>query len=142
MTIAEAIADRLKTLSPVTALVSTRVWLMKVPQNGTFPCIRVQRISESQPMHLRGPVAMYRSRVQVDSYASETSGTDPYATARDIDEAVHGDGAGSGLCGFAGSIGSVGVKAILPVDVREGYDGEEQRLVRIMREYEVHHTGN
>lgn len=143
MTVAEAVADRLLSLSAVTALVSTRVYVFKIPQSERRPLIRVQRITDQQDMHLRGSVGLLASRVQVDSYAAEASGVDPYAVARSIDEAVHGDGAGSGLCGFQGGIGSPAfeIAAILPISVREEYDPEESRVVRFLREYEVWHRG-
>jgi hypothetical protein len=145
MTVATAIADRLASLPSVYALVGgstePRIRVMKLRQGeAQAGGIRVQRISEVEPMHLRGSVGTFQARVQVDSYAPEASGQDAYANAAAIDAAVHGDGAGSGLCGFSGGIGSPAfvIDAIIPVDVREDYDPEELRVVRIMREYMVH----
>jgi hypothetical protein len=143
VTVAEAIRERLLSLSAVTDLVGTRIRTLVLGQSDTLPAIRVQRITDNEGMHLRGSDGVRRSRVQVDSYANAASGTDPYATARNVDEALHGDGAGSGLFGFKGDIGSppFTVQAIFPITVREEFDAEERHIVRVLREYEVWHTG-
>lgn len=140
MTAAELIVTRLKSLSAVTTLVSTRVRTMVLREHETFPAIRVLDVVEQESMHLRGAAGLTRSLVQVDSYAEATSGSDPYASARDIDQAAYGAGDGTGLCGFTGTIAGVAVSAILARPARREFDPEEQRLVRVMREYEVWHT--
>jgi hypothetical protein len=139
VTVATAIAARLLSLPAVVALVGARVRVLKLAQGeAQAGAIRVQRVSEIQPMQLRGAVNSFEARVQVDSYGPESAG-DAYAAAAAIDRAVHGDGAGSALCGFAGAVGDPAfvIDAILPVDVRETFDPEELRTVRIMREYVV-----
>lgn len=140
MTIAQAIHARLSSLSAVTALVGTRIRVLKLRQGDTSsgPAIRIQEIGQSEPMHLRGSVAVFRSRVQVDFVASEEAGGNAYDKAVAVADAAHGNGAGSGLCGFSGAAGTVDIAAILPDMVREGYDPEELRQVRIMRDYMVH----
>lgn len=139
MTVSEAIVTRLLALSPVTALVGTRVRVLTLRQSEIYPAIRVQRISEIQPMHLRGAVMSFTARVQVDSYGQKVSGVDPYAHARNVDAAAYGDGAGSGLCAFVGSVGSPAftITGVFPDNVREDFDAEELNIVRIMREYVV-----
>lgn len=134
MTAAEVVRTRLLSLSAVTALVGQRVRTMVLAQNETLPAIRVQRISETEAMHLRGSGGIQRARVQVDSYAAS------FAAARTLDAAVHGDGAGSGLCGFTGAVGTATVHAILPVHVQDGYEKDEREYYRVIREYEVHFT--
>lgn len=132
VTAAELVRTRLLALSAVTALVGQRVRTMVLAENETYPAIRVQRVSEVEPMHMRGSVGALRSRVQVDTYATT------YASARSIDAAVHGDGSGSGLGGFSGDIGSTHVDLIRSMNAVDGYEGDQpDRLVRIMREYEV-----
>jgi hypothetical protein len=145
VTVAAAFVTRLLSLTAVTDLVGTRIRNMRLRQGEAQErAIRVQRISETQEMHLRGAVNGFRSRVQVDSYAPEASGVDPYLAAAAIDAAVHGDGAGSGLCGFAGAVGGDGFvfTSILPDGVREEYDPEEQRVVRISRDYIANWTSS
>ena len=143
MTVATAIATRLLELSAVTDLVGTRVRVLKLRQTETLPAIRVQRISTTEQMHERGSVGMFRSRVQVDSVALEASGLDPYATAASVDDAVHGDGAGSGLCGWQGEIGSPAfvIDAILPDGLQEMYEPDTSKQVRVIRDYIVWHRG-
>lgn len=140
MTAAEAIRERLLAISAVTELVGTRVFLLMLPQKGTLPAVRVQGISEAEPMHLRGSVRVLRSRVQVDSVVNESSGL---AAALALDAAVHGAGDGTALCGWTGSVGSspaTDVLAVLPIDRRDAYDGGELRQVKVMRDYWVWHT--
>lgn len=141
MTVAEAIVTRLKSLAAITALVSTRVYTMELPQNGTLPAIRVQRVGESQLMHLRGGVGLYRTRVQVDSVSRKGSGVDHYAQARDIDEAVRGDNGGSALIGYSGTVSGLRISGILAADVRESYDAAELTQFKIMRDLIVWHEG-
>lgn len=106
MTVEEAVVARLLSLGAVTALVSTRVYLDKLPQSPTYPCLRVTLISEQGRTHLRGADALKPARVQVDAYARENSGVDPYALVATVAAAVHGDDDGTRLEGWAGEIGS------------------------------------
>lgn len=134
MTPAATIKARLVALSPVTALVGTRVYVDLLPQKPTLPAIRVQRISEQEDVHLRGARALRRARVQVDAIAVSLED----ATA--VSEAAHGDGAGSGLSGWTGTVGGSpgqAVLAVLPVDTRSDYEGEELRQWRVSRDYMV-----
>lgn len=142
MTPEQAVCDRILSLSAVTALVGTRVYQLKLPQKGTLPAVRVQLISEPTSYHLRGGSGMYRSRVQVDAYAAEASGGDPYASATDVAAAIHGDDAGSGLSGWTEDVGgsppSMRVHTVQRVDRRVSYDAEERREVRCQQDYMVH----
>lgn len=143
MTASTVVSTRLLEMAAVTALVGTRIRDLKLRQGeAQAGAIRVQGVGALQTMHLRGSVTLVRARVQVDSYAPETSGVDPYALAASIAAAAHGDGAGSGLCGFVGTVGGspgVDVTSILPAPEgpREEYDAEELRVVRISRDYFV-----
>ena len=143
MTIEQGIHERLLSLSPVTALVGSRVYQLKLPQKPTLPAIRVQQISEADEHHLRGRDGVVRTRIQVDAYAHE-SAADPYATATAVAAAVHGDGLGpgaSGLSGFAGGVG--GSPSSLQILFAERvarvpeYESDELRLVRIRQDYMV-----
>lgn len=138
MTVTEAVCERLKACAPVTALVSQRVWKDVLPQKPTLPAVRVQRISQIEPMHQRGPVGLNVARVQVDSVATTKS------AAEEIDAAVNGDGLGSyasGLRNWIGSVGSPGfeIVAVLPAGVRDAYTDAEFRQWRVMRDFMVHY---
>ncbi len=144
MTIEEGIASLLATLSSVTTLVGTRIRVLRLAQSETYPVIRVNRISEVQEMHLRGAINLFSARVQVDSFSREASGVDAYAQARNVDAAVHGDGAGSGLCGYHGTVGGspgLRIQGMFPDGVQPpSYDPDELRVVRISRDYIVSWT--
>lgn len=139
MTPEEIVLTRLNNIAAVTALVSTRVYLDKLPQSPTYPCVRVTLISEVGTAHLRGENKLTSARVQVDAYAREVSGVDPYALALAVANAVQGDGAGSGLGGFTGDIGSPAarVQAIYQIERRRSYDPDELRVLCISQDYSV-----
>jgi hypothetical protein len=136
VTLTAAIRTRLLAQSALTALVGTRVYALVIPQQPTLPAIRLQQIGRDEPMHLRGPVTVFRARLQVDAIAYSKE------TADAVDAAIDGDGLGpdaTGLKGWTGEIGSppFAVKAILPADVREMYHPEELKQYRISRDYFV-----
>lgn len=140
MTVDTAIRARLLTLTPVTALVAARIYTVIFPQGFNSPAIRVQRVGQVEEMHLRGPINVFRARVQVDSVGRTKAEVDA------VDEAVQGDGLGnyaSGLKGFKGEIGSPPfvIRAILPADVRDTYDAEELRQYKVSRDFFVHFEG-
>jgi hypothetical protein len=139
VTVEDAVVDRLLSLSAVTALVSSRVYLDKLPQSPTYPCVRVQQISEPEDYHLRGGSTMKRARIQVDAFAREVSGVNAYALADTVASAIHGDEAGSGLSGWKGTIGSpaVDVLGAFRVDRRRLYDPDELRVLTMSQDYQV-----
>jgi hypothetical protein len=92
---------------------------------------------EQSLLHLRGGIGIYRSRIQVDTYAAEADGGDPYRIAMSIGESIHGDDAGGGLAGFTGDIGDVRVLAIRRADRRTEYDSEERKEVRCRQDFFV-----
>jgi hypothetical protein len=145
VTVSQAVCVHLLTLDAVTDLVGSRIYHVKVPQSpAVFPVIRVQRISQQEDMHLRGSEGMKSARVQVDSIAMEGSGINAYAVAAAVDAAVHGPGDGTGLCGFAGAVGSPGffIHSIVPAGVNETYDAQELKQFKIMRDYMVTFSGD
>jgi len=141
VTAEDAVIARLLALSAVTALVSTRVYLDKLPQSPTYPCIRVTLVSEQGSGHLRGADALKPALVQVDAFAREVSGVDPYAMVNAVAAAVHGDDAGSGLSGWAGDVGgspASHVQGCQRIDRRRSYDPDELRVITMSQDYQVH----
>lgn len=145
MTPEQAVLERLVDCSGVTDLVGSRIYLLKLPQRPTLPAIRIQRISSPRFQHLRGPLYPARSRVQVDTFAAESSGGNAHAQATAVAEAVRGDGLGpgaSGLWGWKGELGSPAEFRVLNIEV--AFDGDpeyladELRAVRIRQDYFVH----
>lgn len=142
MTVEQAIWTRVLALSPVTALVSTRVYLERLPQSPTYPAVRVQEVDDPSSYHLRGPQRLGKARVQVDAFAAEASGVDPYASGAALAAAIHGDGFGASATGLSGWIGSIGSPAFevlgcFRVDRRRSYDPDELRLVTMSLDYYV-----
>jgi hypothetical protein len=141
MTPEVAIAERLLEIGALTALISTRVYQLRLPQSTALPAVRVQVVGETEDAHLRGTGALSRTRVQVDAYAYEASGGDPYAEATAVAEAIHGDGSGTGLAGWVGESGGspaeLAVLSIVRVDRFVDYEAAELRLVRVRQDYHV-----
>lgn len=140
MIVDTAVRARLLSLTPVTTLVNQRVFCEIFPQGVTLPAIRVTRVSQIEPMHLRGPVGVYMARVEIECRSASRE------TALAVDAVVQGDGLGSnatGVLGFKGSVGSPAFvfRAILPFAVRQGYDPEELRQYRVQREFMCHFEG-
>lgn len=139
MTVEEAVRLRLLMISALTTLVSTRVYLDKLPQTPTYPCVRVTLVAETSAGHLRGADALTSALVQVDAFAREVSGVDPYALATAVSDAVHGDDAGSGLSGWTGQVGSPSptVQGCQRVTRRRSYDPDELRVLMMSQDYRV-----
>lgn len=134
---ATAVVKRLETVAAVTALVGMRIYQVKLPPKPTLPAIRVQLVGNEEFMHLRGAVKVMRARVQVDSISAEGVAPDPVGQAASVDDAVNGPGDGTGLLGWRGVAGGVKVTAMLPGGLREGYDAQELRQFKKMRDFVV-----
>jgi len=146
MTIGEGVRERLLGVSPLAALVGTRVFEDLVPQNEKRPSVRVYVLGALRPSHKAGPVNHFANRVQVDSYVP-IGGIDPLGEVKAIAAAVMGDGLGSsasGLAGWRGLVGGSPPDTIHIFDVTVTNDGEdrvemeEQRRLRVRQEYVVH----
>jgi hypothetical protein len=142
VTVEEAIRARVVGLPAVVAIVTARVYLDKLPQSPAYPCVRVQLVDSDEGQHLRGANGVQQARVQVDAYAQEASGLDPYAAVATLWRAIHGDGKGTaatGVRGWKGVIGSPGVEILncRPAGRTRGYDPDEQRVVRMTQDYWV-----
>lgn len=143
MTIEEVVCARLLALSSVTALVGTRVYMLRLPQRPTLPAIRVQQISERNESHLRGVTNLIETRVQVDACAPESSGSDPYAAVMAVADAIEGNWLGAsppnGLSGWQATAGgippTIEVLHVERVNRRPMYEGEEFRQVRVQQDY-------
>jgi hypothetical protein len=136
-----AVIERLSALAAVTAIVGTRIYQLKAPQQGATPYVRVERISEATEYHTRGVDALRRVRIQIDACAAEGDGVDPLAAAMDLAAAIEGPGDGSALSGYAGALlGSPPTIAILgsyKVNSRHDYEPDELRLARVSDDYLV-----
>lgn len=89
MIVEQAIAEHLLADNGVAALVQTDIYQLRLPENPDLPAIRVQLIGVIDQFHLRGGSLVEKHRVQVDAYAEEGSGSDPYSAAAAVADAVH-----------------------------------------------------
>lgn len=142
MTVEEGVCARLETIGALTALVGTRIYQLILPQNPTLPAVRVQVIGEVSTYSHDGRARVLMARVQVDAYAAEASGVDPYAQASVVADAIQGDGqrtTASGLDGYQGDLGSPAfrIRGVQRVDRSVSYEAEELRLVRVRQDYQV-----
>ena len=142
MTVEEAVRTRVAAIAAVTALAGARVYLDVLPQSPVYPAVRVQLVDDIDGYHLRGPVGTKTARVQVDAYAREASGADPYAQAKSLAAVIAGDGAVSsatGLSGWKGAIGSppFTVAGCFRVARTRRYDPAELRVVTMSQDFVV-----
>lgn len=102
------------TPNPVAALVGTRVYPMVLPQNTSYPAIRLQRIStpRSQYRTMDGRADYASPRMQVDVYALT------HAAAIAVAQAIY-----ETLEGYHATVGGLRIDAISIDD--EGADLEE-----------------
>lgn len=129
MSIESAVIARLKATAAVTALVSTRVWNLILPQKPTLPAIRVQIVTDPQIQHLRGSVDAAPARVQVDCYGAEANG---YAPVEAIADAVD-----TALTGEPFTSGGRKILSVERVDRRAMFEAGELRLVRMLLDYRI-----
>lgn len=143
MTCGEAVRAFLTTLSPVTTLVSGRIfspYLPQAPEPAKLPCILVQQISDVQDPHLRGTVGIKMARVQIDCVGNTVS------EARAVEQAVMGDyvsGSPTGLRGIAGvTQGGVTFWQALADNYFEKIETDELHYQkRVTRDYRVWYEG-
>jgi hypothetical protein len=130
-----AIRDRIVALGTVAG---SRVYLLVLPQSPTLPAVRVQLIDDAGFAHLRGGGSdLRKARVQVDAYAREASGTDPYDVASGLADEINGDDAGSGLSGYRGTVSGMEIQSVAFVDRQPIYEADELRLVRVRQDFFV-----
>lgn len=149
MTVEEAMLERILAISAVAALVSTRAYPLLLPQHPELPAIRVQLVNAGRSYHLRGQTNHGNDLLQVDSYAERRSGTDPFADASDLADAIQGDwnpndppsAEAPGLSGWRGRAGgsppTYQIDGVFFVNRRSMFEPNEFRLVRISTDYRV-----
>lgn len=135
MTVEQAVVERLLGDATVAALVSTRVYQLRLPQSPTLPAVRVQLIDHPLLYHLRGGEQVSNCRIQVDAYAENASGTDPYDAAADVADAI--TAAMSGQQWSATGTPPIDVVACFRIDRRPAWEAAEIGAVRILQDWNV-----
>jgi hypothetical protein len=80
-TLEEALVLQLQNDAGVSALVSTRIYPLVVPQDATLPAIAYQRISGPRAYSHSGPTGAVQARMQITSVASDYSGAKALSAA-------------------------------------------------------------
>lgn len=129
-TLEEGLASYLSNFAGLTALVSNRVYPMRIPQNAGVPCVTYQRISTPRELTHQSSGAtgdLAHPRFQFDAWA------ETYATAKSITDQIR-----AALNGKTGSIGTapnaVTIRASLVIEELTEYNSEVE-LYRIMSDY-------
>lgn len=136
MTCAEIVRGHLLTLTPVTAIVNSRIWTFRWPTNGpsTLPAVLVQQISDVQEQLLRGTLGLQEARIQLDLIGETV------AACRALDQAIVGDysmGNVTGLRGAVATVGSSHIRNAMPIGYREFFEPDEKQRPRIVRDFRV-----
>jgi hypothetical protein len=112
----------------VTALVSTRIYPLKLPQGYSLPAISYQRVSSPRLYALSGTTGRLRARIQLDCWA------DTYSAVKGLADAVRGE-----LNGHTGTFGSSTVDSLTLDAERDGFE-EDTEVFRVLQEYIISHT--
>jgi len=100
-------------------------------------------IDDVRESHLRGGHRHGRARIQLDVYAGESSGVEPYQLASEFYETLHGPEDGTALGAYQGHVGGTPggmfIEEIRRIDRQSFYEPDEMRLVRIRADYFVYY---
>lgn len=125
-----ALYNRLSTYAGLTALVSTRIYPLVLPQDPTLPAVTYQTIGRSME-DVRGSGPRYaETRIQIDCWAAT------YASAKSVAEQVR-----AALQDYTGTMGGVGGVPVLDGDAVNEIDLYEPDalLHRVMVEALITH---
>ncbi len=124
MSIEIGIRNRLTSDTDMAALVSTRVYPMRLPQGYSLPAVSYQRISAERRHELStGPIGWAFTRFQFDCWAGS------YSDLRDLAEAVR-----KCLDGFSGTVDGTHVGGIYIEGERETFE-EDVEIYRVTMDF-------
>lgn len=113
----------------IQAVAGSRVWWVRRPQGSDLPCAILQTVSTVPAYGFAGPKNWQESRVQVDCYALT------YAAARGLAAAV-----ATRLSGYSGTQGATQFQGVFQISDRDLFEGggtAEDRIYRVMLEFQV-----
>lgn len=102
-----ALYDKMVTVSSITDLVGTRIYLSEAPQRATLPFITYRSVSSQHDRSFEGRSRLVRSRVQMDAYDKTT------ARAGRLSVVAIANAVRAGLDGFRGTVSGVAFKAVM-----------------------------
>ena len=132
MTTTTALLQWLKADPALTALVGARIYQQLLPQSPTYPNVVLQTVSQPLRYHLRGPLALLTTRVQVDCYAQEESGLDAKGLVDEVAFAVD-----ARLSGRVFVQSTVHVRACLRANRIDTFESLELHAYRVLLEWLV-----
>lgn len=129
MIIEEALKSYLTGYAGLTALISTRVYPLRLPESPTYPSVTYQRISAPRIHSHSGPSGLAFPRFQFDCYSPTYLGAKAVATQVRL-----------ALDGYTGTMGGgVSVGSSLLQDDRDFYD-TATRIWRVSIDFIIGHT--
>ena len=126
--IESALMTKLNAIAGVTALVSTKIYFVKAPQDVTAPYLVIQKISAPRSHSYEGADGLVTSRWQFTAFATT------YKSVKDIGDAIR-----AGLDGFTGLFGAVRVGYCLYDNETDLYD-DDARLYGLAADYLINYT--
>lgn len=124
----EALYSRLSGFAGITALCSTRIFPVKIPDNTTMPCLSYHRISGSRIESMTGSSALVYARFQIDCWGRKYS--DVKALAEQVRLALEG---------YKGTIAGVTIYGVNYLGDLDLYEDDSQTF-RVLTEFLVHHN--
>lgn len=115
----------------IAAIVSDRVYHVRMPQGNRLPCIVFTRISDQPDNHMQGPSGLAKPRVQVDSWAVDG---DTAAQLADLVKERLDGSRGQWLWGEDSPEEALVVQGVFPLYLRDYYDDDSQ-MYRVGRDY-------
>jgi predicted PurR-regulated permease PerM len=128
MFIEEALHTYLKVYSGLSALISTRVYPLTVPQSGTLPALAYQSISTERVHAFQQDTGFASKVMQISSWGATLS------SAKAV--AAQARAALQNFSGTMGGIGGVTVNAVLIESEMDDYDEASKSYV-VHQEYEI-----
>jgi hypothetical protein len=121
----EAIRYRLVNTAAVAALLSSRVYFVKMPQNPVMPCATLNLITARRDYAQEGQTALVNSLVQVDAWAESESGVKGLAEQIRL-----------ALSGYRGILDGINIQGVFLVGDTPMYE-IDTLLWRVMHQYRV-----
>ena len=133
MTIEGAILARLLAVTAITNIVGSRIYAPHLPQKPVFEAIAFRLISAPRVHAFGSDPGLVQARWQIDAWGNT------YEEARDLGDAIRGDGAGSAFSRWNGTLDSTVVQGVLlenEIPTFEDESGSHRNLQDYMIWYE------
>lgn len=122
-----ALYTRLAAYGGLTALTSTRIYPLIIPQDPTYPCLTYQRIDGPRESALNSDMGLPHPRIQIDSWGKT------YASAKAVATQVRG-----ALQRWSDSGASPAVLDCLLETDEDGYESETN-IFRVRQDWVIWH---